>query len=354
MTERNSNGRRPGMTDVARLAGVSHQTVSRVLNDNGSVRPETRERVLAAIAELGYRRNLSARALVTRRSGLIGIVASGSSRSGPAGTLGALEQAARAASYFVTVAIASEPQPGLHSVISDAFVEQGVEGVVVIAPTPGVAEIAQDLSGSVPVLVVSAWDPPDGVPTISVDQRAGARLAAQRLLDLGHTDVVHVSGPTDWYDAVARTEAWHATLLDAGVTPRPDLVGDWSSDRGYELGRSLLKDLPTAVFAANDLTALGVLRAFAEAGVRVPQDVSVIGFDDLEGSGNFYPPLTTIKQDLRSLGAAALGALVEVIAGGGAPTRRLPVELVERSSTAPPRGAPADRLRESTDGLLGE
>lgn len=331
------NGKRPGMTDVARLAGVSHQTVSRVLNEHASVRPATRERVLAAIEQLGYRRNLSARALVTRRSGMLGIVASGSSRSGPAGTLGALEQAARAAGYFVTVAIAPDPEPAAHAEIADAFVEQGVEGVVAIAPTPGVAEIAEAVSAQVPVLVVSAWDPPDGVATISVDQRGGAALAAQHLLDLGHTDVVHVSGPPDWYDATARIAGWHIALDAAGVTPRPSLVGDWSSERGYELGRELLDDLPTAVFAANDLTALGILRAFAEAGIRVPQDISVIGFDDFEGAANYYPPLTTVRQDLRALGAAALGSLVEVIAGGTALPRRLQPTLVERSSAAAPR-----------------
>lgn len=325
------------MTDVARLAGVSHQTVSRVLNDHTSVRPQTRERVLAAIEQLGYRRNLSARALVTRRSGLLGIVSSGSSRSGPAGTLGALEQAARMAGYFVTVAITPEPEPEHHREIIDAFVEQGVEGVVVIAPTPGVAEVAQVLSARVPVIVVSAWQPPPNVPTISVDQRAGAGLAAEHLLSLGHRDVVHVTGPIDWFDAAARIEGWHEQLDIAGVTPRADLVGDWSSERGYELGTELLADLPTAVFATNDLTALGVLRAFAEAGVRVPQDVSVIGFDDLEGAANFYPPLTTVRQDLRALGAAALGSLVETIAGGAAGLRRLPPELVVRASTGPPR-----------------
>jgi len=325
------------MTDVARLAGVSHQTVSRVLNDHTSVRPQTRERVLAAIEQLGYRRNLSARALVTRRSGLLGIVSSGSSRSGPAGTLGALEQAARMAGYFVTVAIAPDPDPDHHREIIDAFVEQGVEGVVVIAPTPGVAEVAQALSARVPVIVVSAWQPPPDVPTISVDQRGGARLAAEHLLSLGHRDVVHVTGPIDWFDAAARIEGWHEQLDHAGVTPRADLVGDWSSERGYELGTALLADLPTAVFATNDLTALGVLRAFAEAGVRVPQDVSVIGFDDLEGAANFYPPLTTVRQDLRALGAAALGSLVETIAGGAAGLRTLPPELVVRASTGPPR-----------------
>lgn len=332
------------MTDVARVAGVSHQTVSRVLNGHPSVRPQTRQRVLEAIAQLGYHRNATARALVTRRSGLLGIVSSGSSRSGPAGTLGALEQAARAAGYFVTVAIAPDPDPTLHAEIADAFVQQGVEGVVVIAPTPGVADVALTLSAQVPVLVVSAWHAPDGVGTISVDQRAGAALAATHLLDLGHTDLVHITGPLDWFDAAARVDGWHATLAAAGITPRPDLVGDWSSERGYELGRALLADrstadLPTAVFTANDLTALGLLRAFAEAGVRVPDDVSVVGFDDLEGATNFLPPLTTIRQDLRALGAAAVGSLVEQLAGGRPQPRLLPPELGPRASTAGPRSS---------------
>lgn len=325
------------MTDVARVAGVSHQTVSRVLNGHPSVRSTTRERVLEAIAELGYRRNASARALVTRRTGLIGIVSSGSSRSGPAGTLGALEQAARAAGFHVSLAIAPEPEPALHAEIVERFVEQGVEGVVVIAPTPGVADVAAALSTQVPVLAVSSGESPYGVPTICVDQHAGATLAATHLLDLGHTDVVHVTGPLDWFDAAARVRGWHAALADRGVTARADLIGDWSSERGYAIGRDLLADLPTAVFTANDLTALGVLRAFAEAGVAVPGDVSVIGFDDLEGSANFYPPLTTIRQDLRALGAAALGSLVETIAGGTTEIRRLPPDLVLRASTGAPR-----------------
>ncbi|MFV0252783.1 MAG: LacI family DNA-binding transcriptional regulator [Beutenbergiaceae bacterium] len=325
--------KRPGMTDVARLAGVSHQTVSRVLNDHPSVRPQTRERVLAAIDSLGYRRNRSARALVTSRSGLIGIVTSGSSHSGPAGTLGALEQAARAAGYFATVAVAPEPDPQLHAEIAGAFVEQGVEGVIVIAPTPGVAEVAEGLRAEVPVLVVSAR-PPTGTPTISLDQAGGAGLAAEYLADLGHTDVVHISGPPDWFDATARSAGWHSSLSAAGIAARPDLRGDWSSARGYAVGQQLLSDLPTAVFAANDLTALGVLRVFAEAGVRVPQDVSVIGFDDLAGASDFYPPLTTVRQDLGALGVAAVSSLIEAIAGEDVDHRLLEPELIVRASTA--------------------
>lgn len=342
--------RRPGMTDVARLAGVSHQTVSRVLNEHGSVRPETRARVLAAIAELGYRRNRTARALVTRRSGLLGIVTSGSPRSGPAGTLGAVEQAARAAGYFVSVAIAPEPDPAAHGEIADAFLDQGVEGVVVIAPTPGVADVARTLAAQVPVLVVSAQvedadaDPGGSVPvpeaavaTVGVDQRAGARAAAEHLLALGHRDLVHVTGPLDWFDADARTRGWHEALDAAGVAPRPDLVGDWSAERGHAVGRDLLADLPTAVFTTNDLTALGVLRAFAESGVRVPEQVSVVGFDDLEGTSSFFPPLTTVRQDFHALGAAALGELVAAIEGRPVRSRQLAPELVVRASTGPPR-----------------
>lgn len=327
--------KRPSMDDVARRVGVSHQTVSRVLNNHASVRPQTREAVLQAIAELGYRRNLSARALATSRTGMLGIVSSGSSRSGPAGTLGALERAARTAGYFVTVATASDGQPP--GSIGDAFIEQGVEGVVVIAPTLEVAEFARSLSVHVPVLVVSAWQPDPGLRTICVDQRAGTALAVEHLLGLGHTDVVHVAGPADWFDAARRQETWHAALDAAGVRPRPDLLGDWSSERGYLIGRELAADPPTAVFATNDLTALGLLRAFAEAGLRVPQDVSVIGFDDLDGSANFFPPLTTIRQDYRALGAAALTAMLELIAGSEVPVEPLVPELIERSSTGPPR-----------------
>ncbi|CAM3338365.1 LacI family DNA-binding transcriptional regulator [Occultella aeris] len=329
---------RPGMNDVARVAGVSHQTVSRVLNDHPNVRDSTRERVLAAIAELGYRRNSAARALVTHRSGIIGIITSGSVHSGPASTLAVLERTARAAGYFVTVAAAPHPTPELMQEIFGSFMDQSVEGVVVIAQGDEVAGAARAAFAEVPLLMISSLTPePDDPPLVSVDQEAGARLVARYLLDQGHRDVVHLAGPEDWFDARARVRGWHAELSEADVTPRPDLTGDWSAGSGYGAGQALLEDLPTAVFAANDQMALGVLRAFAEAGVDVPGKVSVVGFDDIVGADNFFPPLTTVRQDFEALGRLAIDALVAAIGGEAAARELVAPVLVERTSSGQPR-----------------
>ncbi|TDE89170.1 LacI family DNA-binding transcriptional regulator [Occultella glacieicola] len=326
------------MNDVARLAGVSHQTVSRVLNDHPNVRESTRERVLAAIAELGYRRNSAARALVTHRSGILGIITSGSVHSGPASTLAVLERTARAAGYFVTVAAAPHPTPELMQEIFGSFMDQSVEGVVVIAQGDEVAGAARAAFAEVPLLMISSLTPePGDPPLVCVDQEAGARLVARYLLDRGHTDVVHLAGPPDWFDARARVRGWHAELSEAGVAPRPDLAGDWSAGSGYEAARTLLADLPTAVFAANDQMALGVLRAFAEAGVAVPGGVSVVGFDDIVGADNFFPPLTTVRQDFEALGRRAIDALVAAMGGAAVPRELVEPVLVERASSGPPR-----------------
>lgn len=326
------------MNDVARLAGVSHQTVSRVLNDHPNVRPETRDRVLAAIAELGYRRNTAARALVTRRSGAIGIVTTGSMLFGPATTLAVLEQSARAAGYFVTVAMAPDPSPEVLTRLLDSLMDQAVEGVVVIAPVEQVARAAQAVSAELPVLLISAMPTAKvEAPVLHVDQRAGVRLVVDHLLELGHRDLVHVAGPPDWFDAQVRQHAWREALAEAGLAPRPDLAGDWSADSGYAAGRELLEDLPQAVFAGNDQMALGVLHAFAEAGVRVPEEVSVVGFDDVVGADHYIPPLTTVQQDFDTLGRRAIELLVAQIAGSQEPAEPVTPSLVVRASTAAAR-----------------
>ena len=334
MTSENLRG--PAMIDVARLAGVSHQTVSRVLNHHPNVREDTRARVLSAIAELGYRRNSAARALVTQRSSMIGIVTSGSVRYGPASTLVALEQAARSAGFFVSVSVASHPTPEAMRDILEAFMDQSVEGVAVIAPGREVADAARAASGQVPVIMLASVPRESGGPqTICVDQELGARLAARHLIGLGHRDLVQLTGPDDWFDAQARVRGWRAETEAAGFQPRPEIEGDWGSDRGYEVGVSLLADLPTAVFAANDQMALGLLRAFAEAGVDVPGRVSVVGFDDIEGASNFYPPLTTVRQDFEALGKTAIDVLVAAIRGVTSDPVSIPPELVRRASTGP-------------------
>lgn len=330
--------RMPSMADVAGLAGVSHQTVSRVLNGHPNVRGQTRDRVLAAIAELGYRPNTAARTLVTRRSGVIGVVTAEATVFGPASTFVAVEQAARTAGYFVSVASVRQPYAEALAGALEHFMDQRVDGVVLIAPQQGIAEVARAVSARVPVVMVAAGIPhPSDQHAIGVDQFGGAVLATEHLLSLGHRTVVHVAGPPEWFDAQRRVEGWRYALELAGARVGEPLVGDWTAARAYQLGRRMVDDgLPTAVFAANDQTALGLLRAFAEAGVLVPRDVSLVGFDDSEGSDCFVPPLTTVRQDFAALGRRCIALLTAAMAGGDADHTPIAPQLVVRASTAPP------------------
>ena len=330
--------RPPAMSDVAARAGVSHQTVSRVLNDHPNVRPATRERVLAAIAELGYRRNPAARALVTRRSGMIGVMSSGSALFGPSSTLIAVEGAARDAGLFVSVATIAKWEVESVSTALEHFMDQGADAVVVIASHDEAVAAARTFTGSVPLVMIGPAELPPPLHAVSGDQYGGARLAVRHLLELGHREVVHLAGPVDWFDARRRIDGWRDELAAAGVTAPEPIPGDWSAARGYEVGRRLVAEgLPTAVFAANDQLALGLLRAFAEAGVRVPDDVSVVGFDDIEGSAHFFPPLTTVRQEFRLLGRRCLEAVVELLAGDAPEPELVLPSLVVRASSGPPR-----------------
>lgn len=331
------------MSDVAVRAGVSHQTVSRVLNDHPSVRPETRERVLAAIAELGYRRNSAARALVTRRSGALGVVTTTSAHHGPASTLLGLERAAREVGYYVSVAALDQVDARTMRAALDHFLDQAVEGIAIIAPQVDVAEAVTEFAASVPVVTVTSGYPAEStaadahVVSVGVDQREGARVATQHLVDLGHREIVHLAGPQDWFDARERLAGWRETCAAAGI-PAPEPVQvDWSAESGYREGLRLVDaGLPTAVFAANDQLALGLLRAFWERGVRVPRDVSVVGFDDEAGAAYFVPPLTTVRQDFPALGRSAIDALVRALAGETVDRTLLPATLIPRASTAAP------------------
>lgn len=335
---RRSARRQPGMHDVAARAGVSHQTVSRVLNGDPTVRPATRETVLEAVRALGYRRNRAARALVTRRTATVGVLAPGSALFGPTSTLVAVEGAAREAGYFVSVATVPGWAPEGIGRALEHFMEHGVEALVVIAPHDDAVAALGRVGVEVPVVVVGPASPGGGLHAVSVDQHRGARLATRHLLDLGHAGVAHVAGPADWIDARERLRGWTDELAaDARAVPAP-VLGDWTARSGYEAGRALLAgDLPTAVFAANDQLALGLLRAFAEAGVRVPEDVSVVGFDDVDGSAYFHPPLTTVRQDFDALGRRCLALVVALLEGAAPADELLEPHLVVRGSTAPPR-----------------
>ncbi|MCV2393243.1 LacI family DNA-binding transcriptional regulator [Actinotalea sp. M2MS4P-6] len=328
------------MSDVAALAGVSHQTVSRVLNEHPSVRPETRERVLEAIATLGYRRNVAARTLVTRRSDTIGVITSASDLFGPISTLIAVEHAAREHGLFVSVASVTDFSGEAMRHTLEHFMAQGVDGVVVIAAGDDAIEAARTFDAPVPVVAVGPSDLPAGtVHTVAVDHYTGARLATRHLLDLGHTRIGHLAGPQDWVDGRERLRGWRDEMADAGLSPAEPMMCDWSADCGYRVGRELVADpeRPTALFTGNDQLALGVVHACTEAGVRVPEDLSVVGFDDIAGAAHFSPPLTTVRQEFDTLGRACLRQLRALLAGEQVDPQSIGPSLVVRRSTAPPR-----------------
>jgi DNA-binding LacI/PurR family transcriptional regulator len=325
------------MEDVARVAGVSHQTVSRVLNNHPNVSSKTRERVEQAITELGYRRNTAARSLVTRRSQTIGVLGSELAQYGPSHTLLGVQQAARDAGYFVSVAGLREVTP---ETIKDAmahFMDQGVDGIVVTVPHPGTFDVLKDITTQVPLVAVGSVGD-EMLTGATVDQREGARLAVQHLLELGHKRIGHLSGPSDWIDAAARTEGWRDALAEAGLEPGTLIEGDWSAECGYREGLKIAAGRSvTALFVANDQMALGVLRAFSEGGVQVPGDISVVGFDDQPESAYFIPPLTTVAQDFEELGQRCIGLLLDRLETGdtGTPATVKP-RLIIRATTAPP------------------
>ena len=331
----------PRMADVAARAGVSHQTVSRVLNGMSGVRPETRDRVLAAVDELKYRRNFAARQLASARSRTLGVVTWGNSQFGPANVLLALEAAARRTDYrLATVNVVSMSSEALRSAV-DQLLEQVVEALVVIVPHESVLREAHSLGLDIPVVVVEG-DLSETPLTAGVDNAQGARLATAHLLSLGHETVVHLSGPMGWAESHARRDGWRAELESQGRRVPPlRWGGDWSSRSGYQTGASLAREADvTAVFVANDQMALGLIRALREAGRRVPEDVSVVGFDDLPEARYFEPPLTTVHQDFKELGVRVMDILERVLDGEEQPTVGLvPTTLVVRSSTAPPPGA---------------
>jgi DNA-binding LacI/PurR family transcriptional regulator len=327
------------MADVAALAGVSHQTVSRVINDSEHVRPETRERVLAAMRKLDYRPNSVARALVTGRSRTLGVVTFDTALFGPASTLVGVERAAHAAGYFVSIVSLESLERAAVVRAVERLRALGVDGILVIAPHVAAGHALWDLPDDLPVVAVEAG-PDEGVAVVAVDQYEGARLATQHLLDLGHEVIGHLAGPVDWLEAQSRIEGWRDALDAAGAVGSRPLRGDWSPRSGYELGRELLKTKRlTAIFVANDQMALGLLRLLHEQGRAVPRDLSIVGFDDIPEAEFFTPPLTTVRQDFNAMGALGLNTLLEEIAGGGSGPRRrtVPAELIVRSSAAAPR-----------------
>lgn len=329
---------RPVMLDVARLAGVSHQTVSRVLNGHPNVSPETKADVMAAIRHLRYRPNAAARTLVTGRTNVLGVISFDNTLYGPSSMLYGLERAAHP-DYSVAIASAAAFDDRSLTEAVEMFLGQGVDGIIVIAPHTSVVEALTGLVTDIPLVALKC-----GIharlPSVAIDNVAGAARATQHLLDLGHHTVHQLGGPATWLDAQERIDGWRQTLRAAGAEEPELLCGDWSARSGYELGHRLAA-MPevTAVLCGNDQMALGLLRALAERGRGVPSDVSVVGFDDIPEAAFFLPPLTTVRQDFGELGRRAVHLLMDRISGEQNFQPALPItpDLVVRASSAPRR-----------------
>jgi DNA-binding LacI/PurR family transcriptional regulator len=325
----------PLMSDVARRAGVSAMTVSRVLSGHQGVKPETRARVEEAIAALDYRVHTAARTLAGGRSRTLGVVSVETPYYGPSNTLFGIEAAARAVGHFLSFVTLRQVDEDEMCAALDQLRSAHVDGAVVVTPVRAAVDALRAVEARMPLVVMCGDDIP-GVPTVAIDQREGARLATRHLLGLGHRTVHHVRGARTWIDANGRVAGWRQELRAHGVRAPAPLYGDWTPRSGYQAGRRLAADPEvTAVFAANDQMALGILLALAEAGRAVPDDISVVGFDDTPESAFFCPPLTTLRQDFTEVGRRCVDQLVAAIAGETVAEHvTVPPELVLRRSTA--------------------
>jgi DNA-binding LacI/PurR family transcriptional regulator len=323
--------------DVAKAAGVSHQTVSRVLNRDTTVGPELRQRVELAIERLDYRPSAAARALARRRTRTIGLLVVGLPFHGPASVANGFNAAARRSELDVAIAATDGIDAADVRQAAETLLGQDVRAVVVVAPGPSAGAALADLASRLPV--VTSVDVVPGASVVAVDDEGGAELAVEHLAALGHREVLHLAGPDDWTEADQRIAGWRAASERLGLATPEVLRGDWSASSGYVLGARLAAEgVPTAIFSANDQTALGVLAAFRERGVRVPEDVSIVGYDDIPEAAFFAPPLTTLRPDFVGLGRRML-ARVERLLAEGTPEFEpaLLPELVVRASTARPR-----------------
>ena len=326
------------MADVAKLAGVSAQTVSRVSNGFPGVVDATRQQVLAAMKELGYRPNSAARALKRGEFRTLGVILFNMSTTGNMRTLEAVALSAAHEGYATALMPVTVPS---QDEVRGAFTRLGelaVDGVVIIMEVHLLDAAMVSLPPSAQVVVVDS-NAGDRYCVVDTDQAGGARGAVRHLLDLGHPTVWHVAGPEGSFSAERRAQTWRAELAAAGRSVPELLRGDWSAESGYRAGQRLAAEPDcTAVFVANDQMALGVLRALHEHGRRVPGDVSVVGFDDVPESASFLPPLTTVHQDFTEVGRRCVQRVLRQIRNDRAEhgTTLVASRLIVRSSTAPP------------------
>jgi len=335
-------GRRVVMSDVAAVAEVSPQTVSRVLTGTVRVSELKRRKVMAAVDALGYVPNLAARALASNKSGSIGVLVAAHTYFGMVDTLVEVETAARAAGYILVIAIEQKAEPEPVRAAYRYLEQRQVESIVVLVQSRSTVPVLEAVIDRTPtVLVLGAQVEVPGVATAGVEQVTGGALAAQHLLGCGFDDLVHVTGDLRWQDALDRSAGFSRACAEAGVPARVIEGRSWEVSEGYRVGRQLLSEgLPRAVSTGNDQMALGLLSALHEGGVRIPEDVAVMGFDDVPGTAWWRPPLSTVRQDFHALGGQVLDLVQDMLSGGEARDVRLVPEVVARASTLGSERAP--------------
>ncbi len=305
--------------DVAQAAGVSTQTVSRVMNKFSYVSEETRQRVEAVVDELGYRPSTLARSLIQQRSYTLGVVTFGLKYIGPSRTLNGVADKADELGYMLLMKELDNFDINSIDDVIDSLLARQVDGIIWVAPEIGnnhswLDERLEKIP--VPVLFL-AMEPREGISSVATDNYQGAILAVQHLLECGRTKIGHISGPLTWWEADERKRGWRDTLTKAGLDASDQHCkeGNWSSASGEQAFIQLLEAFPDldAVFVANDQMALGVLREAHRTGIKIPEQLAVIGFDNLPESAYFYPSLTTISQDLQMLGEQSVQYIVEMI-----------------------------------------
>ncbi|MFN8380571.1 MAG: LacI family DNA-binding transcriptional regulator [Anaerolineales bacterium] len=305
--------------DVAQAAGVSTQTVSRVMNKFSYVSEETRQRVEEVVEQLGYRPSTLARSLIQQRSYTLGVVTFGLKYIGPSRTLNGVADKADELGYMLLMKELDNFDINSIDDVIDSLLARQVDGIIWVAPEIGnnhswLDERLEKIP--VPVLFL-AMEPREGISSVATDNYQGAVMAVQHLLDCGRTKIGHISGPLTWWEADERKRGWRETLMKAGfeASDQHCKEGNWSSASGEQAFIQLLEAFPNldAVFVANDQMALGVLREAHRKGIKIPEQLAVIGFDNLPESAYFYPSLTTISQDLQMLGEQSVQYIVEMI-----------------------------------------
>ncbi len=320
--------------DVARLAGVSHQTVSRVINGLPNVRPATKERVEKAMKQLRYSPSPAARALVTRRTRTIGLITSASVDYGPSSIAMHFNRAARQARYSVDTVSTGDDDPDTVKRAVEGLLRQRVDALVMVINDTAVLEMSRGLDVGVP-LVTAASTARRTPRLVSIDQYRGARAAVRHLAELGHTRIVHLAGPEQATDASERMRGWRDELAEWRLEAVKPLHGDWSAQSGFTLGSQLDFQSGDAVFVGNDQMAIGLMSALRHKGLSVPDDVSIVGFDDVPEAAYLFPPLTTVRQDFAALGQMLMQKVLVALEEGTADAvdTPLPTQLVIRDST---------------------